>query len=108
MATDEGAVPLSKLLVQGFLGVSPILAREICFRAGVPDSASFSDLSSKQIKFLWQSFPDIRGEIQTGPIPTVHLPSGYPDFSTVDLHHLVDTTGPVTSRYPPCWRIFII
>lgn len=98
MATDEGAVPLSKLLVQGFLGVSPILAREICFRAGVPDSASFSDLSSKQIKFLWQSFSDIRGEIQTGPIPTLYtFHRDIVDFSTVDLHHLVDTDG---ARYP--------
>ncbi|MEG2651539.1 MAG: NFACT family protein, partial [Eubacterium sp.] len=71
---------------------SPILAREICFRAGVPDTASFSDLSTKQIKFLWQSFSDIRGEIQTGPLPTLYtFHRDILDFSTVNLHHLVDT-----------------
>ncbi len=85
---------LSKTLVQGFLGVSPILAREIGFRAGVDMDTTPSQLSTKQMGYLFQSYEAIRGEILRGPAPVIYYANrDILDFSTVDCHHLCDATA---------------
>jgi len=83
---------IEHFFVQAFLGISPVIAREICFRAGVNAEANLSDLNKKQGDFLIQSYFEILDELKAGPAPNIYwFHHQIVDFSTVSLHHFTDT-----------------
>ncbi|MDO4287662.1 MAG: NFACT RNA binding domain-containing protein [Eubacterium sp.] len=78
--------------VQDFLGISPILAREIAFRAGVSGEVKLKEFSKKQLGYLWEAFAQIRAAIAAGPHPAIYyFRREILDFSTVDLHSMTDS-----------------
>lgn len=88
---------LSHEFVQGFLGISPGLAQEICFRAGVDAKTEIKTLTHKQRGFLTDAFLEIQREILSGPVPTLYyFHHNVQSFSTVDYHYLSD----LDSRHP--------
>ncbi|HEY5557704.1 Rqc2 family fibronectin-binding protein [Acetobacterium sp.] len=81
--------PIERTLVQGFLGISPIIAREIAFRGGIDPNLYVSDLSKKQSQFLFQAFCDVVSEIKTRIFPNIIFRGrDMLDFATLDLHHM--------------------
>lgn len=85
--SDHRDKKLSDALVRGFLGVSPNLAREICYRAGIDSEHTAADLGVKQTGYLSKSFMEIQKEILAGAAPVLYyFRREIQDFSTVDLH----------------------
>ncbi|MCR5279322.1 MAG: NFACT family protein [Lachnospiraceae bacterium] len=58
--------PVRKAIYTGFEGVSPTLASELCFRAGIDSDMSTSALSDADIKALWDKFSGFYREISEG------------------------------------------
>lgn len=80
---------LSHALVQGFLGVSPNLAREICFRSGLSEDQSTDTLSSKNSNAFHRSFLEIHQEITAQSSPCLYyFNHQIRDFATLSLHYL--------------------
>ena len=66
-ATIAGAhEPAGKSIYMNFTGFSPILATEICHRAGVDADASTSSLSEKEIGALYDAFSALVADIREG------------------------------------------
>ncbi|MBK5243604.1 MAG: NFACT family protein [Eubacteriaceae bacterium] len=81
--------PIERTLVQGLLGISPTIAREITFRGGIDATLNISDLSKKQTKYLYQSFCEVVNEIKERVFPNIiYLGREMLDFATMDLHHM--------------------
>jgi len=90
----QGNQTFSRALVQNFLGVSPGLAREICYRAGVDSEATFEDYTKKQLDYLYRSLTEVRDEIIAGASPRIYyFNHRIQDFSTLSLHHLGELTA---------------
>ncbi|SEF53703.1 Predicted component of the ribosome quality control (RQC) complex, YloA/Tae2 family, contains fibronectin-binding (FbpA) and DUF814 domains [Eubacterium ruminantium] len=68
-------------------GFSPMIAEEICFRAGVDPRADISVLSENEKDALWQSFSSIVSIIKEGKYsPKMFLDKGMPkEFSAFDI-----------------------
>ena len=89
---NNSRLPLEKTFVQKMLGISPAVAREICYRAGVGGEATPLELTTKQLGWLRDSFAEIQHEIVTGPMPAHYgFHRDIVEFSTLGLHHLTDT-----------------
>lgn len=58
--------PCFKSIYSEFLGISPSIAREICFRAGVEKGESTSSLSDSDFKNLFNSFENLFKNIKEG------------------------------------------
>ncbi|MFD1955081.1 NFACT family protein [Paenibacillus thailandensis] len=86
VAAKGKAMPPEQALVAAFSGVSPLLAKEIAFRAG----ASASDPADTDWPSLWESFDGVMSASKQGRFePTVvTLPNGKSYFSVVRLTHL--------------------
>lgn len=81
--------PVERTLVQGFLGISPTIAREIAFRGGIDPSLCVSDLSKKQTQYLYQSFCEIIAEIKEQVFPNIiFFRRDMLDFATMNLHSM--------------------
>lgn len=66
-ATFAGAhEPAGKSIYMNYTGFSPILATEICHRAGVDADASTSSLSEKEIDALYDAFSALVADIREG------------------------------------------
>lgn len=95
LLANLGEVGLEKALVQTVLGVSPLLAKEICARAGLPDSRG-ADLNPEAInrlagEIVSLSGASLRGDFQPvlyaeqGPYWTrlTHLPPPHQQYPTL-------------------------
>lgn len=72
-----------------FLGISPRVVEEICYRCGLDSDACVSDLTVKRTDFLVQSFFEVIEEVQGAPYPKVYSHRRQViDFSTLHLRHL--------------------
>ena len=58
--------PCFKSIYSEFLGISPSIAREICFRAGIEKSESTSSLSDSDLKNLFNAFENLFKDIKEG------------------------------------------
>lgn len=82
---------IERFFVQKFLGLSPVVAREICFRAGIPADSRLKELTQKQQGFLYQGFDEIRAALLDHAEPAIYtFNRDIVDFATIDLHHLTD------------------
>lgn len=80
---------IEKTFVQGFLGLSPIIVREICFRSGVDSESLISTLNKKQHQYLHESFKSIVSEISLTAYPNIiYFRRDIIDFSTVSFHSM--------------------
>ncbi|KNZ40146.1 Rqc2 family fibronectin-binding protein [Acetobacterium bakii] len=80
---------VERTLVQGLLGISPTVSREIGFRAGIDPKLIINELSKKQIQYLYQSFSEVISEIKETAFPNIiYLGRDMLDFATMDLHHM--------------------
>ena len=85
-AVEAGDTPADKFLIRGFAGLSPLLCREIAYRAaGVVDAAVIDCDGGR----LWESFRDVRDTIATGECKCLSLvcdENGRPlEFGVVDI-----------------------
>lgn len=82
---------IASVFVNGFLGISPDLAREFCFRAGIDSESSLADLTVKEKGYLSDSFFEIQDEIKNRCTPTLYYFHRHiQNFSTIPLHYLKD------------------
>ena len=79
---------ISDALVKGYLGVSPQIAREICFRAGLDPDTCPADLSVKRTGFLTDAFAEVYDDILAPTHPELYFfRQTVRDFSTIPLRH---------------------
>ena len=91
MVAEKAETVTERFWVQCFLGLSPIIAREFCFRAGLNPELKLREFSKKQLGYLYQAFREVMDEIEKGPDCGIYyFRREIIDFSTVSLHHMTD------------------
>ena len=91
MVAESSETVTERFWVQCFLGLSPIIAREFCFRAGLNPELKLKEFSKKQLGYLYQAFSEVMDEIEKGPNGGIYyFRREIIDFSTVNLHHMTD------------------
>ncbi|MEF9918941.1 MAG: NFACT family protein, partial [Eubacterium sp.] len=96
-----------RFFVQCFLGLSPIIAREFCFRAGINPELKLKEFSKKQLHYLYQSFIEVTSEIKKGSSPQIYyFHHEIVDFSTVNLHHMTNNEVSAYSCLSECLESF--
>lgn len=91
MVAENSERVTERFWVQCFLGLSPIIAREFCFRAGLNPELKLKEFSKKQLGYLYQAFSEVMDEIEKGPNCGIYyFRREIIDFSTVNLHHMTD------------------
>ncbi len=94
-------LPASSQVAKGIqrtvMGLSPLAAREIVARAGLPPDANRADLTFESIEQLWQAFTHLMEALERGAIePTAVVGAESTDFWCFSLYTLA---GEAT-RYP--------
>lgn len=96
LETDRGAfvsllqgkpMPVFKAIYTSLVGISPIMAQEICYRAGVDGEASVAALSEKEFAALADVFAEVVSAVRDGAFkPCVAYHRGAPvEFAAVPL-----------------------
>lgn len=83
----EKNMPLYKALYSCYTGLSPVIAQELCYRAGLDGDESTAALKPDDIDRLYEHFHSLMMEIQSGsfsPEIIYHKDAPY-DFSAVPL-----------------------
>ncbi len=60
------AQPLYKALYTGFTGISPVLAQQLCYQAGLDGDVSSAALNSEQLASLYEALWDLAARIKNG------------------------------------------
>lgn len=80
---------LPDILFQTLIGVSPLLARELVFRAGLPFDLQLHHCGEYELHCLWRAVRWLQETIATeNYCPTIVVKSGKTAFSAVELTHL--------------------
>lgn len=81
-------LPIGKALYMGLTGISPLIAEEICFRAGLDSDQPMQALEAHSILHLYRTFAYLMEDIKSGNFsPCIVYRNGEPiDFSAVPLH----------------------
>ncbi len=84
-----------KTVYQGLAGISPLMAHEICNRAGIDGDRSATSLSASDISALTDAFMDITDAVKEGAFtPTEYLKGNIPEeYSAVALTSYADMTA---------------
>ena len=89
LVSQSVETPVFKFLYMNFLGLSPLIAKEISFRAKIDDEFNLKDLSTEQKQSLFESFEEIYSSVKTKTFaPTIIKDESNYDvvaFSSVDL-----------------------
>lgn len=73
------AVPLFKAVYTGFTGISPCIAHELCFRAGVDPDKPAAQLTAEELKCAAARLAELAGDIKNGSFyPNVVYENGQP------------------------------
>lgn len=82
--------PIFKGIYSKFLGISPIISKEICYRANVNEKTSISDLSNSELNSLYNEFnnlfKDIRNNNYSPCIVVNEKVDRVVDFSCISLN----------------------
>lgn len=62
----QAPLPVFKAIYTSFTGISPIMAQELCFRAGLDGEQSTAALSAQETDGLYQKFADMMAEVKAG------------------------------------------
>ncbi|MDY4069329.1 MAG: NFACT RNA binding domain-containing protein [Lachnospiraceae bacterium] len=76
------ALPVFKSLYMTYTGLSPVIAHELCFRAGIDSDKPAQSLDSDELTALWDIFSSVMQQIKSGVFsPNMvyenHSPSEY-------------------------------
>lgn len=66
MESNRGAMPLFKAVYTCFTGISPCIAQELCFRAGVDSDKPVSALEKREIENITAQLYTLAGDIKDG------------------------------------------
>ncbi|MCL2865506.1 MAG: NFACT family protein [Lachnospiraceae bacterium] len=85
----EKSLPLAKSIYTTFTGVSPIVAEEICYLAGIDSNVSFQELSEDIKAHIWNQFQIFFGNVTKHNFqPTIYYQDTIPtEFSALPLSH---------------------
>ena len=79
---------IESFFLKVFLGISPTIAKEISYRAGLNPKKEIQSLSKKQEQFLMEAFDEVIHLIGAESSPRIYFKHHQPlDFSTIPLHH---------------------
>ncbi len=86
---SEKGMPIFKMLYGNIIGLSPLLAREICYRANLDDSSIVGQLDDVSIDYLYNSFRKFYGDVHNHIFsPTIIMNKDHDEivaFSAVDM-----------------------
>lgn len=91
-ALKEKPMALSKAIYTSFTGVSPVVAEEICYLAGLESAMNANDLSDDILMHLYNQFGIYFEAIEKGNFtPAIYYNGEVPkDFSCLELTHFVN------------------
>ncbi len=79
------ATPIYKVLYLSLQGLSPLAAREICYRAGIDGDTSIVRLSEENYHLIWKTLQELVKNIENGEFtPNIFLSKK--DRAVVDFH----------------------
>ena len=83
----EGDRPLYKSIYGSYTGISPVMAEEICYRAGLDPDSACSSLTEPEKIHLAHVFRIMTDDVKEGAFhPTMYLKNGEPfEFSCLEL-----------------------
>lgn len=93
----RSCLPAAAALSDGLFGLSPLLAREICARAGIDPRAPAEALRPTEIDAIYDSLAALRSDKQALRPQAVTLPDGRTEFSAYELTQF----GAEPRRYYP-------
>ncbi len=86
---SEKGMPIFKMLYGNIIGLSPLLAREICYRANLDDSLIVGQLDDDKIDNLYNSFKKFYGDVHSNIFsPTIVMNKDQDEivaFSAIDM-----------------------
>jgi predicted ribosome quality control (RQC) complex YloA/Tae2 family protein len=92
IANSKENISIKDALIQNYLGISPLFAYEVCFRANLHPEELFSGLSDKYLNQLNSIFAVCIDEIKASSMPQlIFYPNNKLDFSTFDTKHIPAT-----------------
>lgn len=81
-----------KAIYMSFTGISPLVSREICYKASVDENLALSNLGNQMMGNIYRAFIDIIGKIKINSYtPTIYYDNvreKYIDFSSINISHL--------------------
>ncbi len=81
---EESNQPVFKRIYQGYVGISPIMAQEICYRAGIDSDQSSVSLTVGQKNALFSVLEQLKEQIQsTSFSPVMYYKNGFPEEYSV-------------------------
>ncbi len=80
-------MPAFKAIYSSYIGISPIIAQEICFRANIDADKSAIALDVKESSSLYRHFSEIMDAVKTGDYhPTIYYEDDAPkEYSSIPL-----------------------
>ncbi len=97
----SGGQPCFKALYSSFTGLSPAIAHEICYRAGIDSGLSTAALGEAQRQALFQAFSDLMDAVRTGLFnPCIVYESAGSAFVPAEYAALPLTSYPEERRKP--------
>ena len=84
-----------KAIYGAYTGISPVMASEICFRAGIDGEAATASLDEERLSHLTEQFLSVMEDVKNGRFaPFIYLEGGVPkEFSALPLTQYQDLTG---------------
>ncbi len=85
----EKPAPLGKAVYTSFTGISPVVAEEICFLAGLESGMTARDLSEDMLAHLYRQFSYYMENVKLGRFrPTIYYTKNGPkEFCAIPLSH---------------------
>ncbi len=95
------AQALFKSIYGNFTGLSPLIAQEICFRAGVDSDKSAIALEDNELNKLWISFSEIMEYIRSGNYSPemIYINSAPKEYASIPLTMYNDSSDSDISEY---------
>ena len=86
---------LGKAIYTSFTGISPVVAEEICYLAGIESGMTAKDLSEDMLLHLYRQFSYYMENVHTGSFcPVIYYDGNAPkEFSALPLSHFSGYTG---------------
>lgn len=102
----ETEMPPASVLSRSYMGISQVMAQELCFRAGVDHDRSAGAMTGEEAKALWHAFHGLLDEVKNGSFtPSVYCGIRGGDreepqeYAAVPLTMLEENPGVLVKRY---------
>lgn len=83
---------LQKNILNTFIGISPLVAREICYIANIKEDILLSHLSQRELQELYKAFSSLIEKVKTNDFTPYFFVdrenNKYIDFSVINIKHL--------------------